>query len=252
TGAGSNTQLLRQQAVTNAVLSGWQQAAVARIEDYGKEIGVELRRVEYERYSGTRIFHPGILQSAWNPCQLLFGTRRTAQLRWRAIVCIGPGSSRCQYGEQPLQMNKIEGPGGKSIFFPVFFLPFWLFYCIRKDQPLTTDLVWGLRILKSLLTAERLTSKYSVACSAHTGVGIDYLMFASFLQGWRISVGDSGFWGLRNKGYTNTQVYLDARGTLTKILGVALPPASLSGPQCGNGPRAELHPRLAEGCSKLK
>ncbi|KAI6359674.1 hypothetical protein MCOR31_009359 [Pyricularia oryzae] len=36
-----NTQLLRQQAVTNAVLSGWQQAAVARIEDYGKEIGVE-------------------------------------------------------------------------------------------------------------------------------------------------------------------------------------------------------------------
>ncbi|KAH8838706.1 hypothetical protein MCOR23_002060 [Pyricularia oryzae] len=40
-GAGSNTQLLRQQAVTNAVLSGWQQAAVARIEDYGKGIGVE-------------------------------------------------------------------------------------------------------------------------------------------------------------------------------------------------------------------
>ncbi|KAL5906098.1 hypothetical protein ACKVV1_010504 [Pyricularia oryzae] len=37
----ANTQLLRQQAVTNAVLSGWQQAAVARIEDYGKEIGVE-------------------------------------------------------------------------------------------------------------------------------------------------------------------------------------------------------------------
>ncbi|KAI6290102.1 hypothetical protein MCOR07_006313 [Pyricularia oryzae] len=196
--------------------------------------------------------HHGILQNAWNPCQLLFGNRRTAQLRWRALVCIGPGSSRCQYGEQPLQMNKIEGPGGKSIFFPVFFLPFWLFYCIRKDQPLTTDLVWGLRILESLLTAERLTSKYSVACSAHMGVGIGYLMFASFLQGWRISVGDSEFWGLRNKGYTNTQVYLDARGTLTKILGVALPPAGLSGPQCGNGPRAELHPRLAEGCSKLK
>lgn len=119
--------------------------------------------------------------------------------QWRALVSIGPGSSRCQYGEQPLQMNKIEGPGGKSIFFPVFFLAFWLFYCIRKDQPLTTDLVWGLRILESLLTAERLTSKYSVACSAHTGVGIDYLMFASFLQGWRISVGDSEFWGLRNK-----------------------------------------------------
>lgn len=55
-----------------------------------------------------------------------------------------------------------------------------------------------------------------------------------------------------DRGYTNTQVYLDARGTLTKILGVALPPAGLSGPQCGNGPRAELHPRLAEGCSKLK
>ncbi|KAI6595684.1 hypothetical protein MCOR06_002824 [Pyricularia oryzae] len=144
--------------------------------------------------------HHGILQNAWNPCQLLFGNRRTAQLRWRALVCIGPGSSRCQYGEQSLQMNKIEGP----------------------------------------------------ACSAHTGVGIDYLMFNSFLQGWRISVGDSEFWGLRNKGYTNTQVYLDARGTLTKILGVALPPAGLSGPQCGNGPRAELHPRLAEGCSKLK
>lgn len=61
--------------------------------------------------------------------------------QWRALVCIGPGSSRCQYGEQSLQMNKIEGPGGKSIFFPVFF---WLFgYSIASGKISRSPPTWS-------------------------------------------------------------------------------------------------------------